>query len=454
MRARIGRLRRANDDETQQFITSDSLIRRDSDSESEGDTTSVDITIPAAGFVRSVTFGFRDARGEDTAPEQQTGASGQNTGTGFQFETTSFRSRVFNVAATLQPIARLNTNVTVGVSRDSTSYAIKRLQFSDSKRFNFKVDNKYQFASGATLGLIVEASRADINRDVFVDSLETNPLTHEDRQNRVFTEFTKPLTTTMNLRVYGEIKLDQGFYRHPVPVQGKSDLDQFRSEVGSTLSGALFGGATGGVTAYVRIYNQAFIDRRRSAGSRDETEYVIRPNYTWPITSRVSLRQNFGLESKVIEPIFNPQNSTLNRKHYSTTGLTYSPVQRLSIDGTYDYLLQDAGKYISIAGEEGRFFVREQRSKRDQVNLGVQYALIAGDKLVFSTQQTANRIRTSLGDAPARVTEQSTLRIGFTSKLQIGELKLDARLFRLKNYNADLDQPTVWNGDATLVWTF
>jgi len=455
MRARIGRLRRNNDDTTLQFVRADSLIRRDQDSQGEGDTTSVDVTIPAVGIVQSITFGFRNARGEDTVPEPATGSSGQTiSGSGFQFETTSFRSRVFNVAATVRPLRRLNSAVTVSVARDSTNYRIKRLQFTDTRRVEFKIDNRLTFWKDATLGAIFEYKKADVNRDVFIDSLETNPLTHDDVQHRLYVEANKPLTASMRLIVSGEMKLDAGFYAHPVPNQGLSDLDQFRTELKAVLTGNLNARATGAVTAYVRTYDQAFIDRQRSASSRDETEYVVRPSYSWTVSDRVTVQQSFGLESKVIEPIFAPENSTLNRRHYASTTFTYRPLTRLRLDGAYDYLLQDSGKYTTLAGGGERFFSREQRSKKDQINLAANYTLISGDKLVFTSQETVNRFRTSFGDSRSTVTEQRTLRLGFTSALQVGELKLDARMFRLQNNNAQLDRDVVWNGDATLVWTF
>ena len=73
---------------------------------------------------------------------------------------------------------------------------------------------------------------------------------------------------------------------------------------------------------------------------------------------------------------------------------------------------------------------------------------------MFTSQQTANRIRTRFGSSSSTVNEQQTLRLGFTSALQVGDIKLDARMFRLQNTNATLDRDVFWNGDAKLVWVF
>jgi hypothetical protein len=453
--ARLGRLRRTNDDTIQQFVTADSLTRLDSESESEGDTTSVDVTMPAVGPVQSVTLGFRTSRGDETRPENATGSSGQTVSTGFQFETTSFYSRAFNATVKVQPVTRLNTTVTVGVARDSTSYRLKRQAFTDTRRHNWRLDNRLSFWKGTTLAVIYESSYADINRDVIIDTLGlvTNPQTHSDEQRRLRTEIAKAVTTTMNVQVYGEVKLDQGFYKHPTN-QGLSDLDQFRTELGIVVTGAIKTGTTGGVTAYLRTYDQAFIDARQSARSKDETEYVVRPIYTWAVNERIVVKQNFGLESKVLDDIFNPRNSTLNRKHYVTTAVSYAPRPRLTLDAAHDYLLQDSGKYTTVTGREGRFFALEQRSKRDQITVSAHVKLITADKLVFTSTQTTNRIRTSRPNTRQTITEQGTLRLGFTSKLQVGELKLDSRVFRLQNFNAGLDRDVFYNADATLTWTF
>jgi hypothetical protein len=455
LRARAGRLRRTNDDTIEQIIRADSTSTLVTESTSEGDTAGVEVSVPRIGPFHAISFGLRSAAGDETRPENATGSRGQGTGTGFQLETTRFYSRAFNAAATLRPFRYLNTTLTVSAARDSTSYFIKRTAFSDTKRFNWKADNRLTFWKGAALVVTYESNRSDIDRDVIDSVLVKNPQTHVDEGRRLFAEVSKPFTKSLNLRIAGEIRLDQGFYPHPTN-QGFSDMDQFRTELRAVLTGNMTAHATGGVTAYYRTYNQDFLDPRQSARSKDESEYVVRPTYTWVVNERITIRQNFGLESKVIDDIFAPQNSTLNRKHYMTAALTFSPRKRLSFDGVYDYLLQDSGKYTTSPARSGRFFALEQRSKKDQIHIGANVVVIPGGKLTFSSQQTSNRVRTFTGaGAPARITEQGTLRLGFTSVLNVGELKLDARVFRLQNFsNQSTTRDVFYNSDATLTWTF
>jgi hypothetical protein len=175
----------------------------------------------------------------------------------------------------------------------------------------------------------------------------------------------------MSIRLFTDTQLNQGMYDHEGP-SGLQDRDDLRWRFGGDFNGAIGTTVTANVTAYLREYDQAFIDARSSANSRNETEYVIRNGYTWRITPHVTIGQNFGLSSKVLEVVFKPEQNTLNRNHFMNTHLDCQITPRLTINTGFDYLLQDNGGYVRIPGNPEPLFAPTTRTKKDGIGVGIR----------------------------------------------------------------------------------
>lgn len=461
VRARTGRLRRNNDDTIEQIRQLNSAPERsESETKSAGDTTSVDITVPVLWKVKTLTVGFRTANGVDTRPENATGIGGIAQGTGFQFETTRSYSRAFNLSAKVLPFSRLDTGVTVSVGRDSTGFRIKRLSFTDTDRYNWKVENHLQIWGTGLLTANYESSRAKVNRDVFnplTGSVERSPQTRRDTSNKLYADFLKDLTATWKTKLSYEIQLDQGFYEHPGSSGGVSDVDQLRTRLALDFSGQMTPNALAQVSIYYRSLDKVYIDPTQSALSKNESEYVVRPSYSWTISPKVTVSQRFSLESKVLDDIFQPERSTLDRNHTMNTGMKYDLTSRLHLDAQYDYGLQDNGSYVQAPGFEGRFYTPGQRTKKDQISLNTRCDLLRDGKLAFVSQQVSTRTRrlnaVSGAGSGRQITESDALTLGLQSKLELHGAKLDCQL-RWTDNNFFGGRKRYADANAAFEWSF
>ena len=460
--SRYGKLRRENQDRIVNVVRVDSANVNDQNSTSRGDTASVDVAITKAGpWVQAVTLNFRSSNGTDTHPDQARSATGSQTGSLYTFETVTTFSRSLNVSAPLTPWKRLNATVNVNASRDSTTFATRSLGFNDTKRAGWKIVSTLLLWKDTSLGVNYESNRTDANLDGIertgpdAGSRTPNSTTRAEEGRRLYTEFNTAFTPTMHIRAFAEIQIDQSFYKHPVAGQGLADADQLRKRAGVDLLGNMSATVMAKVTAYVRTYDQAFIDPLRSGSTTNEIEYVIYPSYSWQLNPRVGIEQLFGLSSKVLDNVFDPSRSTLNRNHFMKTYMKSQVTERLHLALSYEYGLQDNGSYASLDGVGPQLFSAQARTKTDQIGVAMRYDLIRDGKLSFVSDQYSRRThRFSFNGRSPEVTETGNLALGVDSKLQIGDLLLDSSVARNQNKGFTGNDEVFFNGNVKLTYTF
>jgi len=166
--------------------------------------------------------------------------------------------------------------------------------------------------------------------------------------------------------------------------------------------------------------------------------------------------QRFSLESKVLDDVFRPENSTLDRNHTMNTAMKYDLTSRLHLDTQYDYGLQDNGSYVTVYGLAGRYYTPLRRTKKDQITLNTRCDLLREGKLSFVSQQVSTRTRrlnSSGAVSGAPITESDALTLGVESKLELNGAKLDCRL-RWTNNNFSGKQRSYVDGNASFEWSF
>ena len=456
LKARLGRNLTSNMDRSLSFARPGNEDGR-MESTSRGDTASVDATLPVAGWLTKLTVGFRTSRAEDSYTDVAPTTSGTPTGQigNYALETRRNFSRSLQVAAGIQPLKRLTLNFNVLASRDSVSYALRPNLFSDAQKLNLTGNGRLNYGKNNALVVNFESMQSDVDQDEPRNPV--NALTRLDKDNKLYAEVAHGFTATFKVKAYGEIRLTQGFYAHPGP-QGKGDRDELRTRLGLDLDGQIHSKATGRVSAYLRTYDQAFIDPRRSSSSKNETEYVVRPSFTYRISPQISVDQSYGLSATVLDQVFNPGLSTLNRNHFMRTHMDYTATARLHLGGDYDYVLQDNGRYTREPGTDVRGFSPEARTKRDGLGIGLRYRVLEGDKLVFTSRQEYVRERRTTfvgGNAVnTAITERGNLALGLDSQFDVGEFKLRCALRRNQSFNVALNRKVYYNVESTLSYTF
>jgi hypothetical protein len=451
VRGRVGRSLNNNIDRSPSFD------QGEQESTSDGDTASVHVELPLGQLVKQVTVDFQMNRSKESFTDVARTSSGSisNT-TQFALETRRNFSRQLRINGQIAPISRLTGNFAVTVARDSVSYAIRPNQFQDRQRLEWSLGGSFRYRSGGSISLNYETSRGDFNRDE--RSNPDSPQTRREESRSLSGEIRQKFTPTLEVRAYGDISLAQGFYAHEGP-QGLGDRDDLRTRIGLDINGQVSGKMTARVQMYVRTFDQAFIDPRRSSSSRDETEYVVRPSFTYQITPRFSLRQLYNLSSKTLDEIFDVSRNTLNRNHFVQTNATYEMTDRLQLDARIDYQLQDNGLYLALdPTTRRRIFAPTASTKKDEIGLGFRFDLIRDGKLALKSDQVATRERRTTfqgGRAAGKnVTERGNLSLGFESKYKKGDFLLDIRVTRNQSFNVTLNRNVFYVVDSQLSYTF
>jgi hypothetical protein len=418
------------------------------ESESQGDTASVDVALPPFGRrFQKTTLSLRTSNGVDTNTEPARNANGTQTGVigNYVLETKYSFNRTISLSTGLNPVSGLDLAVAVNASHDSASQVLKRNSFRDTQHVGWTLTSKYIFWKDASLAANWEANDTKTNLD---EGGRPNSGTNRTQDRKLFAEVTKNFTKTLQLHAFGEIQLAQQFFTHE-GLNGKNDKDELRQRIGADLHGNIGPQVTAQATMYMRTYDQAYIDPRQSRSTRNETEYVVRPSYTWQMNERASVGQSFGLSSKVIENPYQPQQNTLNRSHFMSTTMDYKLTARLQLNAGYDYLLQDNGQYLRDPVTRESYFAPTQRTKKDGIRMGISYDVIKEGKLTFVSRQESTRERTFTA-----INERGNLALGITSKLDFSGLKLDCQATGNRSFNVSLNQRTYFNVDATLQYTF
>ncbi len=457
LRARVGRARNGNIDRSPS-LASDDNPTGETESTSEGDTASVHLDLKPGGWIPTVNMSWRVSRSTESFTDVTRTATGATRSTtSFELETKTNYSRSFRVSGKLTPFRALNMDFGAEVGRDSTSYAIRANQFRDTRRKSWNLGGSLKYTDKGTLNVKYESRSSDNDQDE--PENPRNPQTRVDEERRLTADVNQEITRTLRAHAYGEIRLNQGFYAHPGP-QGLGDRDELRTRLGLDLSGRISGKIKANVQMYVRTFDQAFIDSLRSSSSRNETEYVVRQDFNYLINDKVTVSQFYGLSSKVLDEVYNPDRNTLNRNHFLRSRLSYRMTNKLTLSCNFNYLLQDNGLFIvdPFSGSSERFFSPTLRTKKDEIGVGVRYNLIKDGKLVFtSNQQSTRERRTQFSNGEATgttVTERGNLALGLESKMKLGDLSLDTTLQRNQSFNVNLNNRVFYNVDSSLSYTF
>jgi hypothetical protein len=146
---------------------SKTLPNGQTESTSEGDTTSVDVTVPAFWRAANIVFGYRAVRGNDSYTDQVRSSSGGQTGTigNFALETKHTQNRALNFGLRLKPWSRADMGFTINAGRDSTTYDLRQNAFVDNKRVAWKFDSKWNLWLGTNVTFNYESSATDVNQD-------------------------------------------------------------------------------------------------------------------------------------------------------------------------------------------------------------------------------------------------------------------------------------------------
>jgi hypothetical protein len=456
VQGRVGRALDNNTDITSSFITPDNPTGEQTSS-SRGDSVQTTVSMPLGKILPLVSANYQLTRTRRSFTDPARTSSGATGGGGnFILETEQRFRRSLQMRSTFVPLSRLSLDLSFEVGRDSVGYEVRPNAFNETKSQSWGVKSSFKYHKAGTLAFTFDHGRTTVDRD---EVGSPNPQTRTDRENHMTIDVTQTWIGTLKTRVYSEVGLNQGFYIHAGP-QGFGDRDDLRTQYGIDVNGKINSRMTADVKTYVRTFDQAFIDPRRSGSSRDETEFVTRLTLRYQITKAFDLTQLYGLSSKVLDEIYNPLRNTLNRNHFLQTNWTYVYNPRLSFTGLFNYILQDNGAYVDDPTTESkqRFFSPTVENRKQEAKVDVSYALLPNGVLsVNSSQQVVRDRRTSFRSgkvASVSTTVRSNLALGIVSAITLGDLQLESQATRNQNINAAINRHVFYNIDAKLSYAF
>ena len=282
-------------------------------------------------------------------------------------ETQTRKHDAIALSATTQIIGGLMLNLDAGHSEDLNAFAIALQRFSEVTNDYLRADLRYRFNAKTKANFRITSSRT--YSDLGPQSVGSNLL--EDKLISGSVEITPRQGSKITVR--GGISLLQTFYEDfELNPRDRDQRNRFAnlqitSKIMKDINASVYGAIT--QTDYV------FIDGSLSQNNRAETTFDFRPQLTFSVTDRVTIRQDYGLNIEFTDFRFDESENFLDRNITFSNMINTRLSEALSVEVYYALLLHDRGSYL--APEEGaeRLLNIAQEDRRDQMDVSFRYKL-------------------------------------------------------------------------------
>ncbi|MDH3214831.1 MAG: hypothetical protein OEN01_00900, partial [Candidatus Krumholzibacteria bacterium] len=363
-------------------------------------------------------------------------------------ETETRMAEVFN--ASLQADLSANVRLTIGgthsIADNEYRVAQKRNSTTTVDRLSGAV--AYKLGSNATVKARLETS--ETLHDLGSQSLGS----YTDKRQSAKLDIAYPVSSTLQVQLGTGAQLFQNFYKaKDVNPRDRDQLDEYVNlRINSTpfpkVAAAVFLSAS--QTRYVNI------DGSLSQNNRRETTYDFRPEFTYKITERLELKQEYGLNIEFTEFDFTEEDNFLDRNFLF--GNTVRAKLTPSLSSTFDYslLLHDRGSYLRPAPGAERLLDIDQEDRRDQMSIGFRYQINPRLALVGRNDYTIRRDQLAGGSGTSSF-EEGGLEVGAEGKYDFGGgRRLVFRLMKVSRFGrfSSPEQEDYWNMDSSLNYPF
>jgi hypothetical protein len=234
------------------------------------------------------------------------------------------------------------------------------------------------------------AARFVIDRSEVLHDLGENSLgTYTDKRQALRAIFNYRPTETLGLQLGLGTTLLQNFYKdYDINPRDRDQMDQ---SVDFRITSRPFPKLTAQIGLAARQVDYVNMSSTLSQGNRQEISYDFRPEWTYKITERIDLRQQYGLNIEFTDFVFTEEENFLDRNFTFANNLKVQLTPRLSTVFDYSLLLHDRGSYLAPSPGAERLLTIEQEDRRERVALRFRYdvnphlALLGGHD--FTTRQ-------------------------------------------------------------------
>lgn len=218
---------------------------------------------------------------------------------------------------------------------------------------------------------------------------------------------------------------------------------------------------------YMSITRAEFvsIDRQFSQNNRSNLTYDFRPELTYVINPRITVKQTYGLNVEFTDQFFERPGTEdlLDRNVTFTNDLAVKLTKKLSCWMVYTLLFHDRGSFLPQdpdavveAGVNERFFDVENEDRRDQMDLRFEYR-INQSLVLLGRNRYSRRVDTFVRAERENVFADGAIELGTRGNYQWGQGRsLTFRLIRVKQFGrfARPEQEDFWIMNTEFLYAF
>jgi len=213
--------------------------------------------------------------------------------------------------------------------------------------------------------------------------------TYIDKRQSVRIVLQYPVTRTLSTNLSLGTSLFQNFYdKYDVNPRDRDQLNQFvRLGIRSTP----FPKITASINLSASQADFVNISGSLSANNRKETSFDFRPEFTYKITERIDLMQQYGMNIEFTDYVFTEDDNFLDRNFLFSNTIRAQLTSRLSSTLRYTLLLHDRGSYLSPYAGAERLLDINQEDRRDVMKITFRYRITPHLTILGGNDYTVRR---------------------------------------------------------------
>jgi hypothetical protein len=349
--------------------------------------------------------------------------------------------------ATTRPLDAVELKLTSQHNETVTDFLIAKTRFNRRVTDVLRGEVKYKMGAATTVDARIE--RREALNDLGPQSLGS----FRDERRGARLTLAHSFTPTFRFNLQTGASISQAFYLDfEINPRDRDQLDQF---LNLKIDSKLFPKITSSVYLALNQTDFVNIDGSLSQNNRVETTYDFRPELTYALNDRISVKQVYGLNLELTEFDFNENNNFLDRNFMFSNSVRSRLTKALSTELYYQLLLHDRGSYLRPAPGEERLLDIEQEDRRDQMNVSFRYKI--NSHLTLLGKNEYSRRRDQFGGGSSTVFTDGGLEIGIEGAYKWGtEKNLNLKLRKVNRFgrfNSE-EQESYWVMDSSVKYAF
>jgi hypothetical protein len=277
------------------------------------------------------------------------------------------KARIMNVSADMKPLR--NVTLTLGAEHNEQVGEYAADQRRNSRTVGDFMNGKLRYTMGRNTEASVTLEEKKVLHDQGPQSVSSF---NEKEQNFTFT-FRHAFSPLTSWDMQTSASIHQVFYLDFETTP--RDWDQFRQSVNSSIRSKLFSKVNVNIMLSATSLEVVNIHTSLSGDNRKETTYDLRPQFTYRISKRIELKQEYSLNIDFTDYVFTEEDNFLDRNiRFSNTALAHL-TESLEMEFYYQLHLHDNGSYLRETPDAERLLSIDSKDRKNEAQLKCRYKL-------------------------------------------------------------------------------